>query len=148
MANTNLGDITSANATAILIADGLFPAGIQLEQFSTDQSVSGEEVTVSEARMGVDGQMVAGYTPNPKVVSIMLEASSPSYESMAQIFKTMEIKRGPIKLDLVFNVPSIGKTFTYANGVMTSGTIVPAGKKILDPTSWKITFANLSVAAN
>lgn len=147
MANAILGDITSANATAILVADGLFPAGIQLQQFATDQSISGEEITISEARMGVDGQMVVGYTPNPKVVTIMLEASSPSYESLAQIFKTMEIKRAPIKLDLVFNVPSIGKTFTYANGAMTSGTIVPAGKKVLDPTTWKITFANLSVVA-
>lgn len=147
MANSILGDITSANATAILIVDGLFPAGVQLQQFATDQSVSGEEITVSEARMGVDGQMVAGYTPNPKVVTVMLEASSPSYESLAQVFKTMEIKRGPIKIDLVFNVPSIGKTFTYANGVMTSGTVVPAGKKILDPTTWKFTFANLSVVA-
>lgn len=147
MSQTAVGDITSANATGILIADGLFPAGIQLQQFATDQSISGEEITISEARMGVDGQMVAGYTPNPKVVTIMLEASSPSYESMAQIFKTIEIKRGLVKLDLVFNVPSIGKTFTYANGVMTSGTIVPAGKKTLDPTTWKITFANLSVAA-
>ena len=146
MNNMNF-DITSANATAILIVDGLFPAGIQLQQFATDQSVSGEEITVSEARMGVDGQMVAGYTPNPKVVTVMLEASSPSYESLAQVFKTIEIKRGPIKLDLVFNVPSIGKTFTYSNGVMTAGTVVPAGKKILDPTSWKFTFANLSVVA-
>ena len=33
-----LGDITSANATLVLIVDGLFPAGIRLLQFAPGQS--------------------------------------------------------------------------------------------------------------
>lgn len=149
MANTfPVGDITSANATLVLVVDGLFPAGIQLQQFATDQSYSMDEVQIAEDRMGVDGHMVAGYIPSIKSVTIMLEASSPSYESLAQLYRASEAKRGILQCELVANVPSIGKTFTWTSGIIKSGTPVPAGKKVLDPTTWKFDFAYLSVTAS
>ena len=36
-----LGNITSANATIIMTVEELFPAGVRLEQFATDQSLDG-----------------------------------------------------------------------------------------------------------
>ena len=61
MPNFPLGDITSANATLVLIVNGLFPAGVRLQQFATDQSYSQDELTIAEDRMGVDGGLVAGW---------------------------------------------------------------------------------------
>ncbi len=60
MPNFPLGDITSANATLVLIVNGLFPAGVRLQQFSTDQSYSQDELTIAEDRMGVDGGLWLG----------------------------------------------------------------------------------------
>lgn len=140
-----VGDITSANATLILIVDGLFPAGINLQQFATDQSYSQDELTIAEDRMGVDGGLVAGWIPSIKSVTIMLEASSPSYQALAQLFRASERKRGIYECTLVASVPSIGKTFTWTKGVLKSGTPVPAAKKILDPTTWKFDFAELTI---
>lgn len=141
----SVGDITSANATVILQVKTLFPAGFELEQFSTDQSYSQGEITVAEDRMGVDGQLVAGWIPNIKTVTISLEASSPSYTYMATLYRACEKKRGFYTCTLIATVPSIGKTFTWTDGVLKSGTPVPAGKKVLDPTAWAFDFATLTI---
>lgn len=140
-----VGDITSANATLVLTVDLLFPAGIQLEQFATDQSYSMDELTIAEDRMGVDGNLVAGWVPSIKPVTIMLEASSPSYFALTQLYRACEAKRGFYRCGLVAAVPSIGKTFIWSQGVLKSGTPVPAGKKVLDPTTWKFDFGQLVV---
>ena len=145
MSQLPVGDITSANATVILTVDELFPAGVQLQQFGTDQSYSQGDLTVAEDRMGVDGRLVAGWVPSIKTVTITLEASSPSYGAMAQLFRACERKRGIFQCSLVARVPSIGRTFTWTSGVLKSGTLVPAGKKVLEPTSWIFDFANLTI---
>jgi len=146
MSFNTVGDITSANATLVLTVDQLFPAGIRLEQFATDQSFSQDELTIAEDRMGVDGYLVAGWIPSIKSVTIMLEASSPSYEALAQLYLACEQKRGFYQCWLVAAIPSIGKTIIWSSGVLKSGTPVPAGKKVLDPTSWKFDFAFMSVS--
>lgn len=140
-----LGDITSANATLILTVDGMFPAGIQIEQFATDQSFSQDELTIAEDRMGVDGNLVAGWVPSIKPVTIMLEASSPSYIALASLYRACEQKRGFYRCSLTALVPSIGKTFIWSQGLLKSGTPVPAGKKVLDPTTWKFDFGKLQI---
>lgn len=140
-----VGDITSANATLILTVDDLFPQGIQLYMFATDQSLSMSELTVAETRMGVDGNLVAGFVPNPKEVNIMLEAASPSYSSLATLYRATEQKRGIYQCTLIATVPSIKQVYTWTAGVLVKGTPVPPFKKILDPTSWTFHFARLTI---
>ena len=140
-----VGDITSANAVLILTVDNLFPAGIRLEQFATDQSFSQGDLAVAEDRLGVDGNLVAGWVPSLKTVTIMLEASSPSYTAMAQLFRACERKRGIYQCSLVATVSSINCIFTWSGGILKSGTLVPAAKKVLDPTTWVFDFANLNI---
>lgn len=135
-------DITSANAIAVLKCD-LFSETLQ--QFSADTSFEGEDDQTAETRMGVDGRMVAGYTPNVKAVTIHLEASSPSYERMALLKQSMESNRKIYECSLVITMPSIGKRFTYAKGVLQSAKDLPDGKKVLDPTTWTFHFESKSV---
>ena len=141
-----VGDITSANATLILTVEDLFPQGVQLYMFATDQSLSMGELTVAETRMGVDGNLVAGFVPNPKEVNIMLEAASPSYASLATLYRATEQKRGIYQCTLIATVPSISQVYTWTAGVMVKGTPVPPFKKVLDPTSWTFHFARLTIA--
>lgn len=140
-----VGDITSANATVIVSVDDLYGAGFELEQFAADSSFAEGEITVAEDRMGVDGQLVAGWIPSIKTVTISLEASSPSYTYLATLYRANEQKRGFYRVSMVISVPSIGKTFTYTDGILKSGTPVPAGKKVLDPTQWVFDFKTLTI---
>lgn len=140
------GDITSANATLVLTVEEVFPSGVKLEQFATDQSWSMNESTIAVTRMGVDGQMVAGWVPNIKEVTIMLEASSPSYLSMAQVYQAMEQKRGLYRCTLTATIPSIKKTITWTQGVMVTGTPVPSAQQVLAPTTWGFHFSKIAIS--
>ena len=73
-----LGNITSANAVLVLGVEELYPVGVQLTNFATDQMISSDDMEIAQARMGVDGGLAAGYVSNPFSLTITLEASSPS----------------------------------------------------------------------
>lgn len=139
-------NITSANATAILTVDELFPAGITLQQFSTDQAIAQDSMQVAETRMGVDGKMVAGYTPGINPVTINLEASSPSAKYLETVRAAMDTNRTIYNVTLVVTVPSISTIFTWTGGVMQTATPFPSLKKVLDPTEWVFHFEKLERA--
>ena len=65
---SELSNITSANASLVLIVDTIIPAGVQLQHFSTDSMFELSEVTVTEDRMGADGNLAAGWIPSIKTV--------------------------------------------------------------------------------
>ena len=45
--------ITSANAILILTVEELYPSGVQIEKFASDDAFSSDNVTIAEVRMGV-----------------------------------------------------------------------------------------------
>lgn len=140
-------DITSANATAVLTVETLFPAGITLQQFGTDQAIAQASVDITETRMGVDGYMVAGYTPSIKEVTITLEANSPSTQSLSQVWEAMTTNKTIYACTLVCTVPSIGKVYTWAEGVMKSGVPFASLNQILDVTTWVFHFPTIKQAS-
>ena len=135
------GNITSANATAVLTVTGLFPGGITLQQFSTDQSVHMDDLVMAETRMGIDGHMAAGWIPTIKPVSVKLEASSPSYEPLAQIVGAQDQGRRLYECTLTVRLPAIGREYVWSGGVLKSGNVFPNARKVLEPTLWKFDFA-------
>ena len=132
--------ITASNSVVILTVENMYPSGIRLQNFSADTAFATEDQTVAEARMGVDGHMAAGYTPTPINVTIALEASSPSYEQLANLLESEQTNQAVYKCTLQITVPSRGKEWTLSNGVLLSGRAFPDAKKVLDPTQWKFVF--------
>lgn len=142
---SELTNITSANASLVLIVDTIIPAGVQLQHFSTDSMFELSEVTVTEDRMGVDGNLAAGWIPSIKTVKVDLEAGSPSMWFMDMLARAMESNRTIYKCTLIATIPSIRKIYTWTGGVLKTGTMVNNTKKVLDPTSWTFDFADLAI---
>lgn len=140
-------DITSANATAVLTVETLFPAGIQLQQFGTDQAISQATFDLTETRMGVDGKMVAGYIPGIKEMTVTLEANSPSFDSLCQIYEAYTTNKTIYECTLVCTVPSIGKVFTWRRGVMKTPAPFPALEQVLGQTAWVFHFESMERAS-
>lgn len=136
-------DITSANSIIILTCKELFPAGVKLQQFSTDQSISQGDEEMTSDRIGVDGKMVAGWVPTIKTVTISLEASSPSASVFDLIYKYSQSSRKVYWINLIVNVPSLGKVLTYRNGVLKNWKLMPDHKQVLDPISAVIDFESV-----
>lgn len=141
-----LGNITSANAVAVLVVESLYPVGIILENFTTDQAVDGDEHEYAQTRMGVDGGLAAGFVPNPWNVTISLEASSPSLKVMQDLAQAMQTNRRTYEVQLIITIPSLEQVHTYRKGVLVSGKDMPGLKRTLDPTSWRFTFAKYNQA--
>ena len=134
-------DITSANASMVMIVEDLFPDGIPITNFSTDQMVDGDEHEYAQARMGVDGGMAAGFVPNPWNVTISLEASSPSLKVMQTLAQAMVTNKCTYEVSLIITVPALNQVHAYRKGVLLTGKDLPGIRKTLEPTQWKFTFA-------
>lgn len=132
-------NITSSNAIIIYKDNMLVKAGMPLVKFSTDQSLTSDEVAVAETRMGVDGKMAAGYTPNITPVTIMFEADSPSWRLIEQSMNIARQLQTVVECEIIVTISSLLKTYHYKNGVIKSLTNV-AMKKVLDPVTLKIDF--------
>lgn len=141
------GNITSANATAVMVVDSLFPVGFALEAFSTDQSISMAEDTVTETRMGVDGKMAAGFVPSIKNVTISFEPFSSSVKYLEQLYQAMQANKKTYEVTLVVTVPSIGKTYTFTGGVLKTAKPFADHKKVLDPVNYSFDFEKMSIAS-
>ena len=136
-------DITSANATVAVSVGGLF--SVNLENFSADSSFTSDTVQAAETRMGVDGHMAAGFTPAITTITINLEAGSPSTEYMQLLRQVQEVNMKPYKVQMVISIPSIGKRYTFSEGVLQSYKDLPDGQNVLSPTQWVFHFEGLSV---
>ena len=139
-------DITSANAELVLTVAEIFPSGIILQMFGTDQAFEMEAVDITETRMGVDGKMVAGYTPVIYPVTITLEAASPSRFNLSTVWEAMAANRRIYACGLVATLPSIGERLTWSTGVLKNGVVVPPLQKVLGPTTWTLHFGKLERA--
>lgn len=140
-----MNNITSANATAYMVVKDLYPTGFELNNFSTDQAVDQGEDTIAETRMGVDGNMAAGYIPSIKTVTIQFEAASPSVPYLNNVYLAAQKNRRTYEITLVVKVPAVGKTYTYSGGVLKTGKVLPSLKKTLDPVSYGFDFEKMSV---
>lgn len=142
-----LPEITSANATGVLVVKDLFPNGIVLENFGTDQILSQDEETFGNATMGVDGKLSVSYKPSPKNVTLTFSAASPSCESLDAVKTTIEANKRQYECTLVFTLPSLSKAYTYSGGVMTGASGIPNVKAELEQVNYKFTFEKRSISS-
>ncbi len=140
-------NITSANATGVLIVETIFPSGIVLENFGTDQALAQDEETIANATMGVDGKLSASFKPSPKNVTLTFSAGADARESFEAVKATMEATKTPYWCTLVFTIPSISKAYTYTGGVMTGATGIPNVKAELEQVNYKFVFEKLSISS-
>lgn len=125
-------DITSSNASVYLFAS-LFPAGLKFENFSADSAWASENYETVEHRMGVDGHMAAGYTPVEKTITFTLEANSPTLDGLDLLLQTTEVSKTPIFGQMVITLPSLKRTFTLVNCILTSFKLLPNADRVLAP---------------
>lgn len=136
--------ITSANSVFTLVIAGLFPAPVQLSNYSTDRAFAQEAVEFAEVRMGVDGKMTAGYTPNPTKQTVTLMADSPSRDVFAALIEATKTAREVFYITGTISLPSTGESFTLTRGVLTNAKQIPDAQKVLEPIDYEITWESVN----
>lgn len=138
--------ITSANSILTLVVVGLFPVPVQIQGYATDKAFAMEALAFAEVLMGVDGRMTAGYTPNPSVQGITLQADSPSKTFFNALIAATKTAREIFYLSGTLTLPSTGESFTMTRGVLTKGKQIPDGQKVLQPQDYEITWESVNPA--
>lgn len=127
--------ITAANAVLMLRCKGVYDEYVQIQGFQADNAWNFGEANIGETRMGVDGKQSIGYTPHETPWTLYLEANSASVQVMETIRKEFNSNMEARLIDVIVEIPSIGKRYS-ATGGLTSMTGGASGKKLLDGTSY------------
>ncbi|BBG58509.1 TPA: phage tail fiber protein [Providencia alcalifaciens] len=127
--------LTSANAVLMIRCKGVYDEFVKLQGFQADNAWNFGDANIGETRMGVDGKQSIGYTPHETQWTLYLEANSVSTQIMENIRKDFNANMEARFVDIVVEIPSIGKRYS-ATGGLTSMTGGASGKKMLDGTSY------------
>lgn len=138
--------LTVANSSFTLSLPDVFPVPQPIEGYSADDAFDTENVAPSEAVMGVDANLSAGYTPYPVKLKFVLQGDSPSNEVMDTWRQTMDQQRETFFANATIVAPGLGKVFTFTKGSLTGDMPMPQGKKIFQPQTYEITFQNITAA--
>lgn len=138
--------ITSANATLTLSCPQVFSTPQVIEQFATDDAFDTENISPSEAQMGVDGVASFGFTPYLVKQKVVLQANSPSNDVFDQIRQAMRAVNETFEIGMTLTIPSIGKIHNFINGSLTGDMPVASGKKVLGPQTYELTFEDVTTA--
>src|SRR5450631_4473515 len=123
--------ITAANSTFYLSIPDVFPAPVQLFGYGVDDAFETDSVSPSEAIIGVDAYMSAGYTPYLVVLKYVLQADSPSLLIMDAWLGAMAADRETYLADGTIILPGIEKVYAFTKGTLTAAVPMPGVKKQL-----------------
>lgn len=70
--------ITSANSAIVLTIPGVFSSGVLLNGFAVNDILEPDPQTLTESRVGADGEVVGGYVFNLTKFRMMFQANSDS----------------------------------------------------------------------
>jgi len=138
-----MGTITSANSQFTLTIPALGINQAPIQGYAADDAFTQEAFEVTETRMGVDGTLSAGYTPNPKKLTVVLQPDSPSIPIFDQWIAGMEQAQEALEASAFITVPSIGKAFAFTTGWLRNVVKMPSGKKVLEPQSYTIEWQDI-----
>lgn len=141
-----MSNITSADATIILAAEGLF-SGTEIQGWTADDIFDVGDVTNAETIMGLDGVLSFAWIPVSKTLTFSLMAGSASLPFLDIWIETEDKLKRKLTASGVITLPSVGKIFTPSGGCLETFTPMPAAKKYLQPRKFVFKFQSLNPAS-
>jgi hypothetical protein len=122
----------------------VFAVPVQLQGFGVDDAFETENVAPSEAVIGVDAFMSAGYTPYLVPLKFVLQADSPSIAIMDIWIGAMAAARETLfAVSATIIAPGIQKIFTFTKGSLTGAMVMPSTKKQLQQQPFEIKWQSV-----
>lgn len=136
-----MATLSTANSKLIITASaGVLAVPAPIQGYATDDLFTSESVNIAEVRMGADGILSAGYTPYPVPLEITLQADSPSVLVFDTLRQAQDALKDLVQMGAEIQYPSVGKTFLFTNGWLTSTKVLPDAKKLLEPMRYRFMF--------
>ena len=141
-----MATITAADAIFTLSIPAVFPAPVSLQGFATDDAFGTEAVEPGEVVLGVDGIASAAYIPTLTKTVIALQADSPSLFVFDAWKGAQDAAQAIYLASGIILYRSISKSFQLKKGTLTRIVQFPAEKRVLQPSSFEITWEAVTPA--
>ena len=139
--------ITSANAVFTVSQTTLFPSPVQLQQFAVDDAFDTEMLTIADTMMGVDGYFTGGFVWEQVKMSITLMGDSSSFSVFNQIYTSSQVNETVYPLTATITLQDLNLKWNMTQGIVTSVTVIPPVKKLIQPAKYNIEWGKV-VPAN
>ena len=134
--------ITAANAV-LMLNSPLFSTPQQIQGFAPDDVYSVPSIKSVEVMMGVDGILSFGFVYVAVPMEVTLQADSASNSFFDTWWTQMQAAQDSYPVNGLIKLPSISTKFTLTNGGLTDYMPVPAGKRLLQPRRYTMTFQKI-----
>lgn len=141
-----MGTITSASSSFVISIPDVFPADLIVQGYAVDDAFSHDSFDITETKMGVDGVLSGGFTPNPKRIQVALMADSPSILIFDAWASGQEVAKEAFPCTVVIAIPSIGKQYICNVGWLRGFKKLPDAKKTLEAQQFSIEFQDIQPA--
>ena len=138
-----MATLTAANAVIMLVIPNLFPVPQQLQGFAADDVFTTGVVRPVETLMGVDGILSGGWTAQPKVWTLALQADSPSVVVFDAWYQAQEQARETMLASGNITLAAVNMSYTMLRGFLTGPMILPDARRILQPRRFEITWGSI-----
>lgn len=131
--------ITSANASIQLTIPGVYSSGVLLQNFAVNDILEPEPQTLTEARVGADGFVVAGYVFNLAKFRMMFQANSDSIPVFYQWKAAQDAIGDIIAATMKIIAPALGLDVDLDEVYCESLPFLPPLKKVAEEFSVSMT---------
>jgi hypothetical protein len=138
-----MATLTTVNAVLMLAVNNIFPVPQQLQGFAADDVTDVEGIETSEAVMGVDGILSAGFVYVPVRQNITLQADSASNALFDLWYTTQRQVQDLFFASGIIVLPGLGTQWVMNKGTLTQYKPVPDVKKISQPRKFQITWQSV-----
>ena len=135
--------ITSANSQFSIVIGGIFAAALPIQGYAMDSAFQNEAIQSAEVTMGVDGNLSAGFVFKEVKQKITLSPDSPSKEIFDTWYGNMAATKEVYFANATLDLPSVGESYNFTRGVLSSYHGAPSGKKKLEPVEYEITWQSI-----
>ena len=139
-----MADISSSNAVLSLSIAGLIPAPVIIKGWSSDDAFDVEDFKTAEHVMGIDGKLSAGWVFEAVPMSLNLQADSASLDVFETLYATEKALQKKFFLNCTILVPSLGKLYTFTNGIVETYSGMSAAKKLMQPRRMGLVWESMT----
>ncbi len=141
-----MADITGANAVFTITIPTIFSIPQTLQGFAADDVFGTDPLESVETRMGVDGNLSAGFVFKELKMGVDLQADSSSNQIFDLWWAQMQAQRGTFVAQGVVILQALGTKWVLVNGFLTRYQPIPTVKKLVEPKRFEITWESVSPA--
>ena len=138
--------ITSADASIHMTVDNLFPSGFALSGFAADNIFDMENMEIAQTVRGADGKLSAGFVYGTPNQTFHIMPDSPVYSKIQTWINTSQASAAVYRCNMVAVFVTNGRKYTCSNGVLTTGGLIPAAARVLQPITFTVQWETIAAS--